>query len=65
MFKTEEIYRRGPWQRLEDVEFATLEWVAWYDHRRLLEPLGYVPPAEFEQAYYDRQAASGAMAVLM
>ena len=41
---------------LEDVEFATLEWVAWYNSSRLLEPLGYVPPAEFEQAYHDRQA---------
>jgi transposase InsO family protein len=40
------------------------EWVAWYNHRRLLAPLGYVPPAEFEQAYYDRQGAPGAMAVL-
>jgi transposase InsO family protein len=64
LFKTEEIYRRGPWKGLEDVEFATLEWVAWYNHRRLLAPLGYVPPAEFEQAYYDRQAAPGAVAVL-
>jgi putative transposase len=49
-FKTEEIRRRGPWKALEDVEFATLEWVAWYNHQHLLEPLGYVPPAEFEQA---------------
>jgi putative transposase len=64
LFKTEEIYRRGPWRGLEDVEFATLEWVAWYNDRRLLEPLGYVPPAEFEQAYYDRQPAPGAVAVL-
>ena len=64
LFKTEEIYRRGPWKGLEDVEFATLEWVAWYNDRRLLEPLGYVPPAEFEQAYYDRQPAPGAVAVL-
>jgi putative transposase len=64
LFKTEEIYRRGPWKGLEDVEFATLEWVALYNHRRLLEPLGYVPPAEFEQAYYDRQAARDAVAVL-
>ncbi len=62
--KTEEIDRRGPWKGLEDVEFATPEWVAWYNHRRLLEPLGYVPPAEFEEAYYDRQAARGAVAVL-
>ena len=64
LFKTEEIYRRGPWKGIEDVEFATLEWVAWYNHRRLLEPLGYVPPAEFEQAYYDRQTAPNSVAVL-
>ena len=49
---------------LEDVEFATLEWVAWYNGRRLLEPLGYVPLAEFEQAYHNRQAAPAALAVL-
>jgi transposase InsO family protein len=64
LFKTEEIHRRGPWRGLEDVEFATLEWVAWYNGSRLLEPLGYVPPAEFEQAYHDRQAAPVGMAVL-
>jgi putative transposase len=64
LFKAEEIRRRGPWKGLEDVEFATLEWVAWYNHQRLLEPLGYVPPAEFEQAYHDRQAAPGGVAVL-
>jgi putative transposase len=64
LFKTEEIHRRGPWKGLEDVEFATLEWVAWYNGSRLLEPLGYVPPAEFEQAYHDRQAAPVGMAVL-
>src|SRR5262249_25176555 len=64
LFKTEEIYRRGPWKGLEDVEFATLEWVAWYNRSRLLAPLGYVPPAEFEQAYHDRQTAPAEMAVL-
>jgi transposase InsO family protein len=64
LFKTEEIYRCGPWKGLEDVEFATLEWVAWYNGRRLLEPLGYVPPAEFEQAYHDRQTVSAGLAVL-
>jgi transposase InsO family protein len=64
LFKAEEIYRRGPWKGLEDVEFATLEWVAWYNGSRLLEPLGYVPPAEFEKAYRDRQAAQADMAVL-
>jgi putative transposase len=64
LFKTEEIYRRGPWKGLEDVEFATLEWVAWYNRHRLFAPLGYVPPAEFEQAYHDRQAAPASLAVL-
>lgn len=64
LFKTEEIHRRGPWKGVEDVEFATLEWVAWYNGSRLLEPLGYVPPAEFEMAYHDRQAAPVGMAVL-
>ncbi len=64
LFKTEEIHRRGPWKGLEEVEFATLEWVAWYNGSRLLEPLGYVPPVEFEKAYHDRQAAPVGMAVL-
>ena len=64
LFKTEEIYRRGPWKGLEDVEFATLEWVAWYNRSRLLAPIGYVPPAEFEQAYHDCQAAPAGRAVL-
>jgi putative transposase len=64
LFKTEEIYRRGPWKGLEEVEFATLEWVAWYNKGRLLEPIGYVPPAEFEQAYQDRQTAPAGLAVL-
>jgi transposase InsO family protein len=58
------IHRRGPWKGLEEVEFATLEWVAWYNGSRLFEPLGYVPPAEFEKAYHDRQAAPVGMAVL-
>jgi putative transposase len=57
LFETEEIYRRGPWKGLEDVEFAMLEWVACYDSC-LLEALGCVPPADFEQAYHDRQAAA-------
>jgi len=51
LFKTEVIRRRGPWRSIDDVEFATLEWVAWYNTCRLLEPLGYVPPAEYEAAY--------------
>jgi transposase InsO family protein len=64
LFKAEVIHRLGPWKGLEDVEFATLEWVAWFNGSRLLEPLGYVPPNEYEQAYYDRQAAQTEMAVL-
>ena len=55
LFKAEVIRRRGPWRSLEAVELATLEWVDWFNNRRLLEPLGYVPPVEFEAAYYDKQ----------
>jgi putative transposase len=50
LYKTELIRRRGPWKGLDQVEYATLEWVDWFNHRRLLEPIGYVPPAEFEAA---------------
>ena len=53
LFKAEVIWPRGPWRNLESVEYATLEWVDWFNNRRLLEPIGNVPPAEFEQAYYD------------
>ena len=56
LYKTELIRHRGPWRGLDDVEFATLEWVAWYNTTRLYGPLGYVPPAEFEEAFYHRQA---------
>jgi putative transposase len=56
LFKTEVIYRRGPWRSREAVELATLEWVDWFNNRRLLEPLGYVPPAEVEAAYYDKHS---------
>ena len=52
LFKTEVIRRRGPWRNLEAVEFATLGWVDWYNSRRLLEPIGNVPPAETEARYY-------------
>lgn len=52
LYKTEVIRRRGPWKGIEDVEFATLTWVAWFNSSRLLEPLGYVPPSEFEEAFY-------------
>jgi putative transposase len=52
LFKTEVIHRRGPWRSFEAVEFATLEWVDWYNNRRLLESIGSIPPAEAEAAYY-------------
>ena len=52
LYKTEVIRRRGPWRSIDDVEYATLEWVDWFNDRRLLEPIGNVPPAELEQAYY-------------
>ena len=55
LFKTEVIHTRGPWRSLDAVEYATLEWVDWFNHRRLLEPIGHVPPAEFEEAYYRQQ----------
>jgi hypothetical protein len=54
LFKTEVIQRKGPWRHLEAVEFATLEWVDWFNKRRLLEPMGYVPPAEYEARYYEQ-----------
>ncbi|AIO66330.1 integrase core domain protein [Burkholderia oklahomensis] len=52
LYKTELIHRRAPWKTRESVELATLEWVAWYNHHRLMEPLGYIPPAEAEANYY-------------
>jgi transposase InsO family protein len=53
LFKTEVIQRKGPWRHAEAVEFATLRWVDWFNNRRLLEPIGYVPPAEYEAQYYE------------
>ena len=63
LYKAELIHCRGPWKSRESVELATLQWVSWFNHRRLLEPLGYIPPAEVEANYYrqrDRQAAIAA-----
>jgi putative transposase len=60
LFKTEVIQRKGPWRHLEAVEFATLTWVDWFNTRRLLEPIGYVPPAEYEASYYPQLAGGGA-----
>ncbi|MDR6116602.1 transposase InsO family protein [Sphingomonas sp. SORGH_AS789] len=52
LYKAEVIHRRGPWRSFEAVEYATLEWVDWFNHRRLLEPIGNIPPAEAEEHYY-------------
>jgi putative transposase len=56
LYKTELIRRRSPWKGIDQVEYATLEWVDWFNHRRLLEPIGQVPPAEFEAAYGRKEA---------
>jgi transposase InsO family protein len=58
LYKTEVIRRKGPWRHLDAVEFATLEWVDWFNHRRLLEPIGHVPPAEYEARYYEQAAVA-------
>jgi len=62
VYKAEVIHRRGPWRSFEAVEFATLEWVDWFNNRRLLEPIGNIPPAEAEERYYamHRQPAMAA-----
>jgi putative transposase len=56
LYKTEVIRRKGPWRSIDDVEYATLEWVDWFNHRRLLEPIGDIPPAEFEALYWRETA---------
>lgn len=52
LYKAEVIHRRGPWRSFEAVEYATLEWVDWFNHRRILEPIGNIPPAEAEERHY-------------
>ncbi len=61
LFKTEVIRKQGPWRNLEAVEFATLEWVDWFNNQRLLEPIGYLPPAELEALYYRDQESLAAV----
>ena len=58
LYKTELIWRRGPWKTVEAVELATMEWVSWFNHQRLHSALGYVPPVEFEAAWAATQPAS-------
>jgi transposase InsO family protein len=57
LYKAEVIHRRGAWKTTEAVEIATFEWVSWFNHHRLLEPIGYIPPAEFEAMYYRSKEA--------
>ena len=61
LYKTELVRNRGPWCGLNDLEYATLEWIDWFNHRRLFEAHGQIPPAEFEENYY-RQKRSGQQA---
>jgi len=61
LYKAELIHRRGPWKSIESVELATLEWVSWFNHQRLMEPLGYIPPAEAEANYYRQLNSQAAM----
>jgi transposase InsO family protein len=61
LYKAELIHRRAPWKSREAVEMATLEWVSWFNHRRLLSSIGYVPPAEAEAAYYLKQQTEQAV----
>ena len=63
LYKAELIYKQGPWRNLQAVELATLKWVDWFNHRRLLEPIGNVPPAEAEAAYYQQLTESAMPAV--
>jgi len=58
LYKTELVRNRGPWRGLEDLELATLEWVDWFNHRRLFGELGHVPPAEFEANHYRQTVPS-------
>jgi transposase InsO family protein len=54
LYKTEVIRKSGPWKTIEDVEYATLGWVDWFNNRRLLQSIGNIPPAEYEKLYYEK-----------
>jgi len=64
LYKTEVMHQLGPWRNVDHVEFETLDWVDWFNNRRLLEPIGNVPPAEFEELYYQSQEAPAMVAGL-
>jgi putative transposase len=58
LYKTEVIRHRGPWKTVDEVEYATLEWVDWFNNRRILEPIGYIPPAKCALMYYYQREES-------
>ena len=60
LYKAEVIHKNGPWKGLDDVERATLTWVEWFNNRRLLQPIGDVPPAEYEMLYYQTESSEAA-----
>lgn len=62
LYKAELVHRRAPWKTIESLELATLEWVTWFNHHRLFEPIGYIPPAEAEQQYYLQQSVQASPA---
>ena len=64
LYKTELIYKEGPWRGMEQVELATLEWVDWFNNRRLFEPIGNIPPVEYEALYYQQQKTPAMVAGL-
>ncbi len=64
IYTAELIHRRAPWKTRESVELATLEWVHWFNHHRLLEPIGYIPPAEAEANYHRQLASQGSGVVV-
>ena len=61
LYKTEEIYPKGPWRGMDHVEYATLDWVDWFNKKRLFEPIGNIPPVEFEDLYYQQKEEVPAM----
>ena len=55
LYKTELVYKQGPWKKVDALELATLEWVHWFNHERLMELTGYIPPAEYEELYINQE----------
>ena len=64
LYQAELIHRRAPWKTKASVELATLEWMSWFNHHRVLEPIGYIPPAESEANYYRQLASYAALAMM-